>query len=109
MARVTGDDQTCASTMSLLESRTSHLRDSHQTGCDVMSILVSQEADVLLANLAYGHDNLLLATCIQMDVNALCCPMIGCNSSVLIGLALLNHTNNIFPIISKTCIEITSM
>ena len=56
MARVTGNNQTCASMMSLLESRISHLRDSHQTGCDVMSILVSQEADVLLANLAYGHD-----------------------------------------------------
>jgi len=29
-----------------------------QTGYDVMSALVSQEADVLLANLAYGHDTL---------------------------------------------------
>ena len=56
MARVNGDDQTCALTMSLLESWTSHPHDSHQTGCDVMSVLVSQEADVLLDNLAYGHD-----------------------------------------------------
>ena len=58
MARVTGDGQTRASTTSLLMSRTSHLRDLCQTGCDVMSVLVSQEADVLLANLAYGHDSL---------------------------------------------------
>ena len=50
MARVTGDDQTCASMMSLLESRISHLRDSRQIDCDVMSILISSEADVLLAN-----------------------------------------------------------
>jgi len=56
MARVTSDGQTRASTTSLLMSRTSHLRDLCQTGCDVMSVLVSQEADVLLANLAYGHD-----------------------------------------------------
>ena len=56
MARVTGDDQTCASTTSLLESRTSNLRDSRQTDCDVMSVLINSEADVLLANLAYGHD-----------------------------------------------------
>ena len=60
MARVTGDGQTRASTTSLLMSRTSHLRDLCQTGCDVMSVLVSQEADVLLANLAYGHDTLSL-------------------------------------------------
>ena len=60
MARVTGDGQTRASTTSLLMSRTSHLRDLCQTGCDVMSVLVSQEADVLLANLAYGHDTLPL-------------------------------------------------
>ena len=59
MARVTGDGQTRASTTSLLMSRTSHLRDLCQTGCDVMSVLVSQEADVLLANLAYGHDRAL--------------------------------------------------
>ena len=56
MARVTDDGQTRASTTSLLMSRTSHLRDIRQTGCDVMIVLVSQEADVLLANLAYGHD-----------------------------------------------------
>ena len=56
MARVTGDNQTCTSTTSLLESRTSNLRDSRQTDCDVMSVLLSTEADVLLANLAYGHD-----------------------------------------------------
>ena len=58
MVRVTSDGQTRASTTSLLMSRTSHLRDLCQTGCDVMSVLVSQEADVdvLLANLAYGHD-----------------------------------------------------
>ena len=49
MARVTNNGQTHP-------SLTSHLRDIRQTGCDVMSILVSQEADVLLANLAYGHD-----------------------------------------------------
>ena len=60
MARVTNDGQTRASTMSLLMSRTSYLRDLRQTGCDVMSVLVSQEADVLLANLAYGHDTLPL-------------------------------------------------
>lgn len=60
MARVTSDGQTRASTTSLLMSRTSHLRDLRQTGCDVMSVLVSQEADVLLANLAYGHDTLPL-------------------------------------------------
>ena len=60
MAHVTGDDQTCASTTSLLESRTSHLRDSRQTDCDVMSVLVTSEADVLLASLAYGHDTLPL-------------------------------------------------
>ena len=60
MARVTSDGQTRASTTSLLMSRTSHLRDLCQTGCDVMSVLVSQEADVLLANLAYGHDTLPL-------------------------------------------------
>ena len=56
MARVTGDDQTCALTMSLLELRTSNLRDSRQSDCDVMSALISSEADVLLDNLAYGHD-----------------------------------------------------
>ena len=60
MARVTGDDQTCTSTTSLLESRTSNLRDSRQTDCDVMSVLIRSEADVLLANLAYGHDTLPL-------------------------------------------------
>ena len=54
MARVTNDGQTRASTTSPLMSQTSHLRDIHQTGCDVMSVLVSQEADVLLANLALG-------------------------------------------------------
>ena len=57
MARVTSDGQTRASKTSPLMSQTSHLRDIRQTGCDVMSVLVSQEADVLLANLAYGHDN----------------------------------------------------
>ena len=56
MARVTSDGQTRASTTSPLMSQTSHLRDLRQTGCDIMSVLVSQEADVLLANLAYGHD-----------------------------------------------------
>ena len=56
MARVTSDGQTRASKTSPLMSQTSHLRDIRQTGCDVMSVLVSQEADVLLANLAYGHD-----------------------------------------------------
>ena len=60
MARVTSDGQTRASTTSALMSQTSHLRDIRQTGCDVMSVLVSQEADVLLANLAYGHDTLPL-------------------------------------------------
>ena len=60
MARVTNDGQTRASTTSPLMSQTSHLRDIRQTGCDVMSVLVSQEADVLLANLAYGHDTLPL-------------------------------------------------
>ena len=60
MARVTSDGQTRASTTSPLMSQTSHLRDLRQTGCDVMSVLVSQEADVLLANLAYGHDTLPL-------------------------------------------------
>ena len=60
MARVTSDGQTRASTTSTLMSQTSHLRDIRQTGCDVMSVLVSQEADVLLANLAYGHDTLPL-------------------------------------------------
>jgi hypothetical protein len=49
MACVTGDGQT-------RPSLTSHLRDIRQTGHEVMSILVSQEADVLLANLANGHD-----------------------------------------------------
>ena len=49
MARVTGNGQT-------RPSLTSHLRDIRQTGCDVMSVLVSQESDVLLANLANGHD-----------------------------------------------------
>ena len=58
MARVTSDGQTRASKTSPLMSQTSHLRDIRQTGCDVMSVLVSQEADVLLANLAYGHDSL---------------------------------------------------
>ena len=53
MARVTGDGQTCP-------SLTSHLCDISQTGCDVMSILVSQEAEVLLANLANGYDTLPL-------------------------------------------------
>jgi len=53
MVRVTSDGQT-------RPSLTSHLRDIRQTGCDVMSVLVSQEADVLLANLAYGHDILPL-------------------------------------------------
>ena len=56
MARVTGDDQTCALTTSLLELQTSNLRDSRQTDCDIMSVLISSEADVLRANLAYGHD-----------------------------------------------------
>ena len=56
MARVTGDDQTCTSTTSLLESRTSNLRDSRQTDCDIMSVLIRSGADVLLASLAYGHD-----------------------------------------------------
>ena len=53
MARVTSDGQT-------RPSLTSHLCDIRQTGCDVMSVLVSQEADVLLANLSYGHDTLPL-------------------------------------------------
>ena len=53
MARVTGHGQT----RPLL---TSVLRDIRQTGRDVMSILVSQEANMLLANLAYGHDTLPL-------------------------------------------------
>ena len=57
MARVTNDGQKRASTTSPLMSQTSHLRDIRQTGCDVMSVLISQEADMLLANLAYGHDN----------------------------------------------------
>jgi len=60
MARVTSDGQTRASKTSPLMSQTSHLRDLRQTGCDIMSVLVSQEADVLLANLAYGHDTLPL-------------------------------------------------
>ena len=60
MARVTSDGQTRVLTTSPLMSWTSHLRDLRQTGCDVMSVLVSQEADVLLANLAYGHDTLPL-------------------------------------------------
>ena len=59
MARVTDGGQTRASKTSPLMSRTSHLRDIRQTGCDVMSVLVSQEADVLLANLAYGHDSIM--------------------------------------------------
>ena len=50
MAYVTGDRQT-------RPSLTSHLHDLRQTGRDIMSVLVSQEADVLLANLANGHDN----------------------------------------------------
>ena len=60
MARVTSDGQTRASKTSPPMSQTSHLCDIRQTGCDVMSVLVSQEADVLLANLAYGHDTLPL-------------------------------------------------
>ena len=56
MARVTDDGQTRALTTSTLMSQTSHLRDIRQTGCDVMSVLISQEADVILANLANGHD-----------------------------------------------------
>ncbi len=60
MVRVTGDDQTGTSMTSLLESQTSNLRDSRQTDCDVMSVLISLGADVLLANLAYGHDTLPL-------------------------------------------------
>ena len=60
MARDTNDGQTRASTTSPLMSQTSHLRDIFQTGYDVMSVLVSQEADVLLANLAYGHDTIPL-------------------------------------------------
>ena len=69
MARVTSDGQTRASKTSPLMSQTSHLRDIRQTGCDVMSVLVSQEADVLLANLAYGHDTLPLhgKTCSAID------------------------------------------
>ena len=51
MARVTGDGQTRPSLTSVLV-----LHDIRQTGRDVMSVLVSQEADVLLANLAYGYD-----------------------------------------------------
>ena len=53
MARVTSDGQTHPSLIS-------HLRDIRQTGCDVTSVLVSQEADVLLANLANGQDTLPL-------------------------------------------------
>ncbi len=60
MARVTGNDQTCTSTASILESRTSNLRDSRQTDCDVMSVRIRSGADVLLANLAYGHDTIPL-------------------------------------------------
>ena len=60
MARVTSDGQTRSLKTSPLMSQTSHLRDLRQTGYDVMSVLVSQEADVLLANLAYGHDTLPL-------------------------------------------------
>jgi hypothetical protein len=60
MARVTSNGQTRASKTSPLMLQTSHLRDICQTGCDIMSVLVSQEADVLLANLAYGHDTLPL-------------------------------------------------
>ena len=50
MARFTSNGQTHP-------SLTSHLRDINQRGCDVMNVLVSQEADVLLANLAYGRDS----------------------------------------------------
>jgi len=53
MARVTGDRQTCA-------SLTSHLLDIRQTGRDIMSVNVSHKADVLLTNLANGHDTLPL-------------------------------------------------
>ncbi len=60
MTLVTGNDQMCASATSLLELWTSYLRDSCQTDCDVMIVLISSEADVLLANLAYGHDTLPL-------------------------------------------------
>ena len=75
MARVTSDGQTRASTTSPLMSQTSHLRDLRQTGCDVMSVLVSQEADVLLANLAYGHDN--IAIVILMLSYCYCCTKIA--------------------------------
>ena len=75
MARVTSDGQTRASTTSPLMSQTSHLRDLRQTGCDVMSVLVSQEADVLLANLAYGHDN--IAIVILMLSCCYCCTKIA--------------------------------
>ena len=49
MARVTSDGLT-------RPSLTSVLRDIRQTGRDIMSVIVSQEADMLLANLANGHD-----------------------------------------------------
>ena len=51
MARVIGDGHT-------RPSLTSHLRDIRQTGRDVMSVLGSQEADMILANLANGHGTL---------------------------------------------------
>ena len=72
MAHVTNDGQTRASTTSPLMSQTSHLRDLRQTGWDVMTVLVSQEADVLLANLAYGHDTLVLGWTVMA-----CCRRTG--------------------------------
>ena len=59
---------TVTNSKTLIEINTTfsaHLRDIRQTGCEVMSVLVSQEADVLLANLAYGHDKPYIQSLVQ--------------------------------------------
>ena len=75
MARVTNGGQTHASTTSHLMSLTSHLAWHLPNRHDVMSVLVSQEAEVLLANLAYGHDN--IAIVILMLSYCYCCTKIA--------------------------------
>ena len=68
MARVTGDGQTCV-------SPASHLLDIWQTGRDGISVNVSHKSDVLLTNLANGHDTsiskILLKLCIPSSFSVM--------------------------------------
>ena len=107
MARVTSDGQTCASKTPPLMLQTSHLRDLRQTGCDVVSVLVSQEADVLLANLAYGHERKGTAF-VKMIVPPRVClhpvrmTLVGMVSGPLIKTLTLVVSSEAFPLCMTT-------